>query len=91
MSAVVSNEGSSGGELLSGHVLGLRIEQAKVAVTFAFLFLLEAPDGFHIFVRCFFGVLRAEVVVQQHAADAFEFVWVSSQVSAWESLSTPYR
>ena len=74
MSAIISNEGSSGGELLSWHVLGLRIEQAKVAVTFAFLFLLDAPDGFHIFVQCFFGVLWAEVVVQQHAAVVFGYV-----------------
>ena len=47
--AIISNMDSSGGELLSGHVLGLRIEQAKVAVTFAFLFLLEALEGFHVF------------------------------------------
>ena len=35
--AITSSVDSSGGELLSGHVLGLRIEQAKVAVTFCFL------------------------------------------------------
>ena len=39
--------------VLHGHVLGLRIEQAKVAASFDFLFLLEALDGFHVFVRCF--------------------------------------
>ena len=63
---------SSGGELLSGHVLGLGIEQAKVAVTFAFLFLLEALEGFHVFVRCF-GLSEA-MVVQQHAAAASEYM-----------------
>ena len=58
--------------VLHGHVLGLRIEQAKVAVTFAFLFLLEALKGFHVFVRCF-CVSEAEVVVQ-HAAAASEYM-----------------
>ena len=55
-----------------GHVLGLRIEQVKVAVTFAFAFLLEALKDVHVFVRCFY-VSEAEVVVQQAAA-ASEYI-----------------
>ena len=69
MFAIISNLGSSGLKLLCGHVLGLRIEQAKVAVTFAFRSLLEALEGLHVVGR-FFGLPEAEVVVQQHAAAA---------------------
>ena len=59
--------------VLHGHVLGLRIEQAKVAVTFAFLFLFLSLEGFLVFVRCF-CLSEAEVVVQQHAAAASEYM-----------------
>ena len=69
MFAIISNLGSSVWELLYGHVLGLRIEQAKVAVTFAFRSLMEAPEGLYVVAR-FFGLPEAEVVVQQYAAAA---------------------
>ena len=69
MFAIISNLGSSVWELLYGHVLGLRIEQAKVIVTFAFRSLMEVLEGLYLVVR-FFGLPEAEVVVQQHAATA---------------------